>query len=110
MSPAAIVVAVALVAAPGVALAMVAVPSDRPCVAAHLGLVVPLGFGWIGVAALLLALLHVLSLATFLPLYLAGREIGYLAIYPGPEPIELSFEKRHATTVAAGFVASLMAS
>lgn len=45
-----------------------------------------------------------------LPVYLSGRQIGYLAIYPGPDPIALSFERRHAATVAAGFVASLMAS
>ena len=78
MSPAAILVAAALVAAPGAGLVLAVVPPGMAPLATQAGLVVPFGIAWVATSSLLLALLHLLSLPAFLTLYLAGTVAAWI--------------------------------
>ena len=72
MSPASILIAAALVAAPGSGLVMWMFAPGRASPATQIGLVVPFGVAWVGAAALILALVHALFLSAFLVVYVAA--------------------------------------
>lgn len=72
MSPASILLAAAMVAAPGAGLSLLLFGSRRASLATQVGLIVPFGVAWVATASFVLALLHVLTLPAFLVLYLGG--------------------------------------
>ena len=72
MSPASILLAAALLCAPGAALSLVVIPPERSVLASQVALIVPFGFVFVGLASFGLTLLHVLTLGSFLAAYLLG--------------------------------------
>src|SRR5437879_9966932 len=80
MSPASILAAAAMVVAPGAGLSLLAFRPERSSLATQLGLAVPLGFAWVGAGAFVLALAHVLTLPSFLVLYLAGTVAAWFGV------------------------------
>src|SRR6059036_2717135 len=72
MSAASILVAAALVSAPGAGLVLWMFAPGRASPAVQIGLFVPFGVAWVAVVALVLALVHALFLPAFLLLYVAA--------------------------------------
>jgi len=78
MSPASILIAAALVAAPGSGLVMWMFAPGRASPATQIGLVVPFGVAWVGVLGLCLAVVHVLFLPAFLVVYVVATAAAWV--------------------------------
>ena len=79
LSPVAILAAAAFVLAPGLGLVLALLPSAGTRLSTQFALVVPFGFGFIGLLGLVLTLLHVMIPSVFLPLYAAGVAAAWWA-------------------------------